>query len=438
MFRLCRSPHDAESNDDDFVHLHSPSKTLEPIPSIPKIAILAEIVGAIDLRAAMAGKNQRKSTVSGLPDAHCVVRLVGTKGGEGKVVHTTDVIRQCENPIFTCKTRSLCVLQIPNILHHDVTKNDNKNPDSAEASHSSSLDKSSNKEIVMAEKEVGQPEAFLVVEVCHGKKCLGKVEISLEHILNCQGEREEFTIVSESNHEVEVAGQEDPTIAVARESIIQREMPTMLAKSQENQKAKLALRFRPAKEKDIQLLAKIEKRRNESLLKSSAQSVKASLTKSASTLAIDPSSQAEPSHEVEATDLSFKHVTKKSLLAAHKKTDVATGETFHRLQPPKPSASDEIAVDFMTKTQIQNEAYKPSQKWVETGHGELGTLFLEVIGCDNLPDLDMGTSDLTDPFVACVFEDNMVVSKAHPIFSWAMFWILSSPHVERRWISLAH
>jgi C2 domain len=66
----------------------------------------------------------------------------------------------------------------------------------------------------------------------------------------------------------------------------------------------------------------------------------------------------------------------------------------------------------MTKTQIQNEALKPSSDWIEAGAGSVGKLYLELIGCDKLPNIDKGINirDKTDVFACVVYEDVVVNS----------------------------
>jgi Ca2+-dependent lipid-binding protein len=51
---------------------------------------------------------------------------------------------------------------------------------------------------------------------------------------------------------------------------------------------------------------------------------------------------------------------------------------------------------------------KPSVRWVQAGSGTMGTVYLEIVGCNNLPNLDLSNFDLTDPFVGIVFEDTFV------------------------------
>lgn len=64
----------------------------------------------------------------------------------------------------------------------------------------------------------------------------------------------------------------------------------------------------------------------------------------------------------------------------------------------------------MTKEQIEVECQKDSTHWVDAGSGPLGRLFVEIIGCDDLPNLDTGgfAGNKTDAFVSLVFEDAVV------------------------------
>ena len=35
---------------------------------------------------------------------------------------------------------------------------------------------------------------------------------------------------------------------------------------------------------------------------------------------------------------------------------------------------------------------KDSYKWIDVGSGTLGKIFMEIIGCDNLPNMDTGSA----------------------------------------------
>jgi hypothetical protein len=62
----------------------------------------------------------------------------------------------------------------------------------------------------------------------------------------------------------------------------------------------------------------------------------------------------------------------------------------------------------MTKKDIEAETPKESQNWIDVGTGKLGRLFVEILGCDDLPNLDSGgfAGNKTDTFVSLVYEDS--------------------------------
>ena len=56
----------------------------------------------------------------------------------------------------------------------------------------------------------------------------------------------------------------------------------------------------------------------------------------------------------------------------------------------------------MTKSDIDKEALKPSHSWVESGNGKLGKIYVEVLKCENLPNIMLNQKiyiekGLTDP-----------------------------------------
>lgn len=63
--------------------------------------------------------------------------------------------------------------------------------------------------------------------------------------------------------------------------------------------------------------------------------------------------------------------------------------------------------EWMSTEEIDKEVMKPSEKWKHAGNGTLGRIFLEVIGCYGLPNLDnmRFLGNKTDAFVKVVYED---------------------------------
>ena len=62
--------------------------------------------------------------------------------------------------------------------------------------------------------------------------------------------------------------------------------------------------------------------------------------------------------------------------------------------PDRPMAETK----WLTEKQIHREALKPSTQWIEAGTGSVGKYYVEVIGCDGLPNMDFSVTgrDKTD------------------------------------------
>jgi hypothetical protein len=44
----------------------------------------------------------------------------------------------------------------------------------------------------------------------------------------------------------------------------------------------------------------------------------------------------------------------------------------------------------MSRDQIVHESLRDSFEWIDSGSGQLGTLYVEVIACDDMPNMDPG------------------------------------------------
>eukprot|EP00980_Cylindrotheca_fusiformis_P026158 scaffold15472_cov117-Cylindrotheca_fusiformis.AAC.22 len=108
-------------------------------------------------------------------------------------------------------------------------------------------------------------------------------------------------------------------------------------------------------------------------------------------------------------DIDFKNVEKKKLFQQTTRSRQSffikgKEEKKYRVWPfPDP---DDPSTEWMTKQQMKDAALEPSKQWYDVGHGKYGAVYLEIIGCDDLPNMDTELIDgLTDAFVAIVFED---------------------------------
>lgn len=89
--------------------------------------------------------------------------------------------------------------------------------------------------------------------------------------------------------------------------------------------------------------------------------------------------------------------------------DSASGQKRVRPKPcPDPDRINETT--FMTKQEMSTATKETSKQWVQAGSGNMGKLYVEILSCKDLPNVDVGEAvgNLTDSFICAVFEDAMV------------------------------
>jgi hypothetical protein len=82
----------------------------------------------------------------------------------------------------------------------------------------------------------------------------------------------------------------------------------------------------------------------------------------------------------------------------------------YRVKPFPDPSRPEKETKWLTKKEIEREAIQPSTQWIEAGSGSVGKIYVEVIGCDDIPNLDFSVTgrDKSDAFVCIVYEDCIV------------------------------
>lgn len=76
---------------------------------------------------------------------------------------------------------------------------------------------------------------------------------------------------------------------------------------------------------------------------------------------------------------------------------------------PGPDPNDKMDTEWLTNDDIQSFTYKPSIKWKDMGvEPSLGTIYLEVLGCDSLPRREKNGlhGDKRDAFVQIIYGDS--------------------------------
>jgi hypothetical protein len=98
-------------------------------------------------------------------------------------------------------------------------------------------------------------------------------------------------------------------------------------------------------------------------------------------------------------------------LRRQSKKGINPAQTLHRVKPGPDPERPEDETKWLTQNDIETEHLKPSTSWVETGSGTMGRLYLEVLRCDGLPNMDTGLrtpGDKTDAFCSMLYEDSIV------------------------------
>ena len=110
-----------------------------------------------------------------------------------------------------------------------------------------------------------------------------------------------------------------------------------------------------------------------------------------------------------AADMEFKEVRGKSIFKSYRKVDKFGTKIYRVLPGPDPYCPPETT-EWMNEEQILQTALRPSYHFVHAGTGSVGKCFVEVLGAQNLPNMDLNVcgDNCTDPFAAMIFEDSLV------------------------------
>jgi hypothetical protein len=313
--------------------------------------ILGEIVGACDL---VLPDDIRKSIRADSILPFCTV----TYGDN--LIHKTKPALQCGlNPIWTASLRSLFLLR-----------------DRPKEFSSKSLTIS-----VFAKEKASLPVRLLKKSVMF----MGRVVLHPKTMLShCDEERVEFDLQNELG-----------------------EIPFPLGK--------IALRFRIATEADIQMVRLFQASSSSAFQK---EDFRKSLLEGNKDVDMFRKGGSRPIASL-ITEIPESEMVQSGLVGAftrafssNRMLSGETGETKVRVKPfPDPERKDDTT--FMTQHEIKVETLRPSKNWVEAGSGQFGKVFLEILSCHGLPNVDMGEAvgNLTDSFVCAVYEDTVAMTE---------------------------
>jgi hypothetical protein len=350
-----------------------------------------------------------------------------------RVVHRTKIIENDIDPIWTLQSGSLCLLRLvspqsklqPSISSKTLKRTFPKSlhvPLPPLLHKSASLVRKSMRAVRSSARKIVKPwkilaqsnmihisEDVVIIEVrCRGKRsALGVVTIPISDLMAVCISQENDDAVGEdhSTRDISVVPDETDDDYDTRHEYVIRSTPDSLLRPN----ATLAVRYRRASKSDVKFLNEFRADNNSVL-----QLLNVSQIPQTSFFSKLFHSGGNDVHEhYVATDFDFRHVVKHTWFQHDKTRSKYDQIQRFRVMPYPDPTRPTVETEFLSHEEIELEALKPSTRWITVGHGTVGTIYLEIVGCDNLPNLDMPnleaiTHDRTDPFVTIVYESNMV------------------------------
>lgn len=332
-----------------------------------------------------------------------------------KVLHQSGTIKGSNFPIWTINDDSLYLLQ----LHHDGPTIHTSSIEGAiefQVYHSPTITSTNNQRIVQS--------TDLLSTLPSSSYYIGSIKLSKQDLLKGNGIRQEFKL------------ERDPTIY---EALMQKKKskksyqpctfssfvtPTDVLKQQEyefacdvqgNIQGTLALRFRIAHQHEITFMVQKNKvyHNTVSTLFSNI-GFNSSGTNSTKTES-DIVSKENKKRNGRQNNFSITNgvpfhekLMRNALDMTHNISTSFDDDQLIKVKP-YPDPNDVSNTEWLDKEEIEHKTLLPSTNWIEAGKGDIGTIFIEILKCDNLPNLDSGHfGDFSDPFVAMVFEDNLM------------------------------
>ena len=365
-----------------------------------KHVVLLEIVGAMGLET-----KQRRRV-----DPYCVVRVCDSSTNNTKdkfrTIHRTDTIHNDGNPIWTVQTKSLCIVELPSVTEPSLGNCSTSSATTDDTGcllidiyhGNSQLDGLTaplmdfvTSTTVVTDKVI--PSQLRIPQ--QQPLSLGRVKIPFEEILQCCI-KQRFKR-SDSRNDANMAERIEYPLQAAQ--LITGKPQSIL------EQASIALRFCFATERDVSFLNKLSQ--SQTAVRESNDHRNTTMLSNLSTaLMWQLNSRSKDGTTQDAADINFRYINRKSLTMAYKRKGPDGIEQFRVLPYPDPKRIE--ATTWMSAVEMERAAQAPSTKWINVGGGNLGIVHCEIIGCNDLPQMDATDFSSTDPVVAIAFEDNFV------------------------------
>ena len=399
--------------------------------------ILGEIIGATNLRHPASSSSSSNNNKLPL-HPFCIVSLSSSPSSSNNInnesinattqqVRRTKRVRNTFNPIW-CVQHD-CFFLLPPIAKKDKEEEETEEEDSS----STSL-----------------PLWFLLIEIWHeelfnpiqNSQLVASVNIPLTTIWdNCNEERLEFPLVlpNEANEK--------------RTSTSRTTTPaTTTLRTPDAPLAKVALRFRIATANDLKFLKQMDATNQQQAPKHAMPSTQwwetifsQKPTQQRKQQASNTIQEDEPEdqHEIypgpsqdpllteRAQSISIKNV--QDIIHAVFSTQMGKDGIERIRVKPYPDPKDKEGTLFLSREEFKKQMVLPSTNWAHVGCGSksmgggnaidgesgggktssevntssLGKVYVEILQCQDLPKMDLGEGNLTDPFVCIIFEDSI-------------------------------
>ena len=372
------------------------------------ILILCEIVGARNLVCGEVGSdtnnnnnnnNHENATTTATWDwmqPFCVVKLGET------IIHRTQVAFDpgC-HPIWTISTNSLFVLKITlrevlSVLEkntHNINNNNNKTGTNGVLSFALYTQ---NKQDMVSSLSVSR-----LLGTSEQTIFLGKVDLDVSKILlqHCNEQRLEVDLLAAT---AAATAEEEQQVGKYHHHHHQthKNRETLCVGS-------LAVRFRLATRSDQRIMERFHANSKPGALESitnttNTTSHEEEKTKRPLAKLITETDESEVAQSTFVNAISNVFFTTDSNNTNNTNNNTGQdGEKAVRVKPsPDPNRVDETT--FLTPQRIRVEAHLPSHQWVEAGSGSLGKLYVEILSCHDLPNVDLGEAVVR--FYLCIYQ----------------------------------
>ncbi len=341
--------------------------------------ILAEIIGATDLYPKDHNATKKKDI-----NPFIFTTLIDNDSGERQLLRRTKSIKKSRNPIFCVEHRCLFLV--------NVTTEMSQRPSSFEI------------EFDVRDKDAANPLSC---------SPLGTHRFSLGELVDvcesCPEERLERTLKICDDDEL------------GKSQIMERSDDQSTSTGDSMPQPMIAARFRYASKNDLKVMNDLEKMNGEggmnfpSLRVPSMSDPGHKLTqqkrKKMKKERRDPT-VAKLVTEINEKEFGYENMMK--VLSGNYFRMKSTGKNgVRRLRVlPRPDPKRAKATKFLSHDELTEEMLNPSTNWMDVGcdKDSLGTVYLEILQCQGLPNMDAGGAlgNKTDAFVCAIFEDSMV------------------------------